>query len=194
MKYYSEKKQTLSSKRALTSLVNALLKLLKSKSFEDITVQELCTESLISRATFYNYFEDKYDLLNYFWDTLKLKMDPMPSNIDEQEQYLELFLENCISFFDSNIESVNSILSNNDLSHYLINSYRIYLNDTILSKIKLRPCTVEFTIPYEMVAQYYTNALLTLLEWKYVHKSISSKEELLKYLKILINKSDLTIP
>ena len=193
MSNYLDKKESLNSKRTLKSLSNALLNLLKKKSFESIRVQELCSDSLISRATFYNYFQDKYDLLNYLWHTLMLKMDPIPSNITEYELYLELFLEKCINFLDDNLESVNLILKHNSLSHYLISSFRIYLNDIILSEIKSCPCPCELTIPEEMASQYYTNAILTILEWKYVYKKSSSKDELIQYLRVLINKSDLII-
>lgn len=193
MKYYSGKKETLSSKRTLKSLSNALLKLLKEKSFESITVQELCSESLVSRATFYNYFEDKYDLLDYLWYTLKVKIDPMPPNVAEHQLYLEQFIGKCIDLFDSNIESMNSILKHNGLSHYLINSYRIYLNNNILSQIKSCPYPFKLTIPNEMASQHYTNAILTILEWKYVYKKNSSNEDLIKYLGVLINKSQLIV-
>lgn len=40
-------------------------KLLKEKSFEKITVSDISKNCGISRATFYRYFSDKYELMNY---------------------------------------------------------------------------------------------------------------------------------
>lgn len=40
-------------------------KLLTSKSFDDITVMNIVEASGISKATFYRYFKDKYDVLGY---------------------------------------------------------------------------------------------------------------------------------
>lgn len=202
MKTISNKKQSLSSKRTLNLLIEALRNLLKEKSFENITVQELCNKSLIARGTFYNYFEDKYELLNYFWYTLTLLIDPVPIEDTNEtipydilgyEQYLELFIEKYITFFDLNVDSLNSIIKHNSLSGYLVHSCRIYLNEYIVSKIKLCNGSIKFSIPYELVAQYYTNSILTILEWRYIHKNETSKEELIKYLRVLIKKSDLIL-
>lgn len=52
-------------------LKEALVRLLKDKPFEHITVTELCRESGTSRITFYTYYGDKYDLADdYFQDML----------------------------------------------------------------------------------------------------------------------------
>ena len=36
---------------------------MKNKSFEEIKVSDICKEAHINRSTFYNNFNDKYDLL-----------------------------------------------------------------------------------------------------------------------------------
>lgn len=192
MKYDLNKKQTIATKRTLSSLTSTMFKLLESQPFETITVQELCKLSLIPRATFYNYFEDKYDLLNYCWFTLKLKTCPTVFNNTNYHEYLEIFISKWIDFLDLNKENVSLILKNNDLSHYLINSFRIYLTDSILSEIKSCSESYNFTIPYEIVAKHCANSVLTILEWKYISKNDSSKEELMHYLEILVNQTVFT--
>lgn len=54
--------RTVKTKKALHA---SLLALMERKSFEDITVSELCTEALVSRAAFYAHFADKHALLDY---------------------------------------------------------------------------------------------------------------------------------
>lgn len=46
-------------------IASAFEKLLVSKSFDDITVINIVETSGISKATFYRYFKDKYDILDY---------------------------------------------------------------------------------------------------------------------------------
>ena len=65
MKYDLTKKLTIGASRTLYSLQQSLLSLLSEKSFEEIAVGELCEKAMLPRATFYNYFDDKYDLLEY---------------------------------------------------------------------------------------------------------------------------------
>ena len=45
------------------NLYKGLLITMKNKSFEEIKVSDVCKEAHINRSTFYNNFNDKYDLL-----------------------------------------------------------------------------------------------------------------------------------
>ena len=56
-----------SRRRTLNTFAGALQSLLLQKSFDDITVRDICELSLLPKSTFYNYFDDKYDLLNFLF-------------------------------------------------------------------------------------------------------------------------------
>ncbi len=45
-------------------LYENLRDLMQKNMFEKITIRQICEETGVIRATFYNYFEDKYDCLN----------------------------------------------------------------------------------------------------------------------------------
>lgn len=47
------------------SLAENLRSLMQKHLFEKITIKQICDETGVIRATFYNYFEDKYDCLNW---------------------------------------------------------------------------------------------------------------------------------
>ncbi len=49
------------------AIANAFLKLLGTKKFKDVTIQDICDECGISRRTFYNNFEYIYDLIDYMF-------------------------------------------------------------------------------------------------------------------------------
>lgn len=52
-------------------LLSAFAKLLKRRSFKRLTVNDICEEAQVSRATFYSHFKDKYDLLEFWLRDLK---------------------------------------------------------------------------------------------------------------------------
>ena len=58
-------KEHITVRRTYALLRGAFLKELSMLPLEQITLTEICNTSLISRSTFYRYFEDKYDLLHY---------------------------------------------------------------------------------------------------------------------------------
>jgi len=55
-------------KRTDKAITNALIALLKTKSFEKITVQDILDETPVNRATFYAHFHDKYEIAERMLD------------------------------------------------------------------------------------------------------------------------------
>ena len=50
-------------KKTKKILKQTLIDLLENKTFDQITVKELCDKSETSRITFYTHYSDKYDLV-----------------------------------------------------------------------------------------------------------------------------------
>lgn len=48
-------------------IVNSFRELLKNESFDHITIHDICDNCSISRMTFYRYFRDKYELMNWVY-------------------------------------------------------------------------------------------------------------------------------
>ena len=61
----SPKKTSITARRTYALLKGALFSQLSALPFEQLTLTDICNTALISRSTFYRYFEDKYDLLHY---------------------------------------------------------------------------------------------------------------------------------
>ena len=51
------------------ALSNALKELLEEQSFEKISVSDICERCHMNRKSFYYHFKDKYDLVNWIFDT-----------------------------------------------------------------------------------------------------------------------------
>jgi AcrR family transcriptional regulator len=73
-------------------LQEGLLRLLETKDLEKISVTELCRESGINRATFYNHYCSPQDLLTDLEDQITEELDQVisyPTNAEEALNYLE---------------------------------------------------------------------------------------------------------
>lgn len=58
-----------SAKITQTAIANAMKQLMKVKPFDDISVNDIIKECGISRKTFYYHFKDKYDVVNWIFNT-----------------------------------------------------------------------------------------------------------------------------
>ena len=61
----TSRKTSITARRTYALLKGALFSQLAALPFEQLTLTDICNTALISRSTFYRYFEDKYDLLHY---------------------------------------------------------------------------------------------------------------------------------
>src|SRR5215469_10229269 len=59
----SEEQVDLRIRRTHKLLWEALMAELSERTFEEITVTDICERAMVHRTTFYKHYEDKYDLL-----------------------------------------------------------------------------------------------------------------------------------
>ena len=51
------------------------MELMKDQTFEEIKVSDICNKSMINRSTFYDHFNDKYELLQSLMEDLKEELE-----------------------------------------------------------------------------------------------------------------------
>lgn len=181
-------KNDLRIKRTYKLLSEALLDLLKTTTFENIKVTDICEKAMVHRTTFYSHFEDKYQLLDYIIQDLQK----------------ELHLEVRKAYDSSDIAAYYIHMATLFLSHLalhkdfykkiILNNHSSITMDIVFSKIvadvttKLEKETTfsSSTIPPVIMANFYVGAVFsTILVW--LKDDVSkSEEEIITYLKELI--------
>lgn len=102
-----EKKTDITISKTVTALYKSLYTCLKCRNFRKITTEALCAEALISRATFYSHFNDKYDLLTKWLIMLISK------NISRCDSY-EKIEETVNQFISENKRVLKNIVDDTD--------------------------------------------------------------------------------
>ena len=74
-------------KRTEKAIVDAFNSLISYKRFDDITVADIILEAEVSKATFYRYFHDKYDVMNSNYKEL---LDTF-LNLEDCSSYRDLY-------------------------------------------------------------------------------------------------------
>ncbi len=104
--------------RTKAKLFDSFRELLSEKTFEDITINEICVRSEIRRATFYKHFSDKYDFLAALTYELRKSFEAkFLSNEKLKERrhtdYYVEYLRVMVDFLDRNFETVNLVFKSN---------------------------------------------------------------------------------
>ena len=85
------KKEDLRILRTKKVLLTAIFKLLKLRNFNQITVNDLCEEAMISRTAFYSHYNDKYNLLEHLLTDMQSKIITKQYSYDEAEKLVNDF-------------------------------------------------------------------------------------------------------
>lgn len=162
------------------ALCEAFAELLETKSFEDITVNELCDKALVRRPTFYKHFADKYDFFAYYvrciGDSFALKYD---ENAHENS-YFDYMFEHALDFFEANMKMVNNIQNSTVFSSLTtIICEEIQRNIYLMLKSQLKeeqPSELSLTI----ISNYMAGGISQLFRYWIKNRDSVSREMLRK--------------
>ena len=156
------------------ALAESLKSLMMHVPFEKITIRDITDEASVIRTTFYNHFQDKYDLLDWIFYEYYIK----PSNqLMENNMLLEAFrlmirnMEKDREFF---LKAVRS--DENSLYDVMFRSYRDTVQKILHSMgIDLQQVNPLFT--EKLVAEYYANSITFIVtKWIEMEMTIPSDD------------------
>ncbi|MBM6614900.1 TetR/AcrR family transcriptional regulator [Desemzia sp. RIT804] len=186
MKYDLSKKPTRGAQRTLESFSKTMFNLLAKKSFENISVNEICEISNFPRATFYNYFDDKYDLLNYCWHLLSSQIYLNEQPNETSEKSLATLFDRTYYLLSSHNELLSAILKNNPLDSSLISNFSAYLKRVIQEVFHEYLHFDNNEVPIELVVDHFSNTVMLILEAIFLKRQPITLEEAHKYLNFLL--------
>lgn len=163
----NEDKRILKTKR---NLKNTLIELLNEKTFEQITVKEICERSQTSRITFYTHFADKYELLDSIFQEylafarneyadLNKQNNPDKDPIQNYCNLLESILDLCLStipFLNHTFPSDGS---------YINTSFYHYLYKYVEHRVERESAYLEYKYSVSRIASFLTYGF-----WGYITK------------------------
>lgn len=186
MKYDLSKKQTQGARRTLRAFSNALVALLEQKPFESIQVNELCQACMIPKSTFYNYFDDKYDLLNYLFQRWEEQIYPEVSQIGAPSQRAQEVLRRLLDTVEQHQDVLNHIRIHNPAHGQFCNKLYLHFMDCCYRALIHSALVQPHDIPVALVAKRNAFAIIAVFEWAFIEKHEATKEELISYIMKLL--------
>lgn len=172
-------------------LYEALMTLLKERSFEELKVSDICEKALINRSTFYAHYSDKYDLLDAFIKdiktSLKEELEKNENITNTKEYYLEML--RILFLHVKTKESFYSAILVNNQNSIVTDMIFQALNEDIQKRIESGKDGLHKKVPSDIVCSFYLGAVFNLgVEWL-KNPSKYTTEELLLYLEKLLPES-----
>ena len=180
MKYDLNKKPSKFAERVLADLYRTLFSLLAEKALENITVNEICEAANYPRATFYNYFDDIYDLLSYSWLRVSQEVKFEDYADMKAEERTAILFTRGYDYLEEKRTAIRKIMKNNPEDGRFVESMRRAIRDQIYEIIIHTPCSEKYKLPYEMIAEHYANTIQMVLSWCFLRDEAMSKDDALK--------------
>ena len=187
------KKEDLRIRKTKANLYRALLQLMEEKTFEDIKVIDICNVSMINRSTFYDHFNDKYELLASFIEDLK---NELIEHLDVQieansikEYYIEL-LKLLLDYFSKNINMYSSIAivkkNNNSIAFDMMFDASL---EAVTKRLKEHYIN-KSNIPTEVIALFYVGGVTKICTEAIKDSKEFNPEKIIGYLEDLLPEID----
>ncbi|NMM99638.1 transcriptional regulator [Bifidobacterium sp. DSM 109958] len=179
-------KLTRGTQRTLDAFLGAMTSLLAEKPLIGISVNELCERAGYPRATFYNYFEDRDDLVVYCWTALAGPVSAAELASVESKLRVDAALDAMADAMEAHTDLLRAMLEHNPPEGPLFSSLHTVIRDE--ARELMRTCVEQdrCDLPAELVADQYANTLMLVLDWAYLRGHTLTREQLHTYAHTLL--------
>ena len=174
------------AKRTLADFSEKMMLMLAEMPLEEISVQKICDVCNYPRSTFYNYFDDIYDLMDYCWIAIMKDMDVEKYLNVQGEQNTEQIFSLLYEYLDQYRPRIYRILLKNSLEGRCMASLRAFMKKQIRQVISMCSGTKDFPLREDVMVDYYAATIEMLMEKCFFAKEQLSKEEALQAVRFLL--------
>lgn len=194
----SEQKEDLRIRRTYKLLLDSLISLLEEKSFEEISVIDICDQAMVHRSTFYKHFNDKYHLLEFGMTELIKnfnRVSALDQNFDTSKQYYMNIIRYALYHLSANKKRALFVMVKSTSSSLMAILHRLLVEEIKLKLEYNEKNGYVHHIPIPIIAEFHAGALLALAKWWLENKMPVSEEEIVKYIDLMINNDKyLSVP
>ena len=165
------KKTDLRVQRTRKMIIEAFFKLVETKGYEAVTIQDIADEAMINRATFYAHFKDKQHLYDAIFT---FTLSAFTAILDSQQlvngnrvrvKHIEELLTQLYINIQENKSFFLTIMDNNFNEHFRKRLAEIIEEKyaTIFSQLRITENDID--VPIDFVIEYMTSIFIGTLHW-----------------------------
>jgi len=169
--------------RTYSQLINGLIILLKEKNFDNVSVMEICEASGVHRATFYKHFNDKFEFLNFCFnsmlESISFDLLELGSSPDVIKSNIMHFISCVLEFIDDNRPLFTSACIENPSIAFL-SSFDNAINNFCTAK--LNSVLTAPTHRIEISSVFYSGAFVGVVKWYIQSNNPSMYDDIMDFL------------
>lgn len=177
----SEDLRIIKTKEALRK---AMVHLLTEKTFEKISVQDICEKAKVHRTTLYKHFADKYELFAYVLDVMKKEIysDDEMYNTEFKnirEVYIYIF-DKLLTYVDRRKEKLK-LMARNILNEPIFVAFVNFATKKVSHLLDKHPY-MHTKCPNVIMSHFLTGGMIYVLSWWLENPNKYSKTQLIEYI------------
>lgn len=146
--------------KTIRDIQTGFIQVLQTKSFEKITVNDICNASLVGRSTFYHHYQDKFDLLEQMNQSQANKFNLLLSKrmekLDQDEFLIDLYND-----LARDRETITTLVTVSNEENNLKSAYFKLLKKYFTS---VSP-QIVVDVPDDFLSDFYANSALMAILW-----------------------------
>lgn len=163
------------------NLIDAFWELYCEKRIEKITVREITTKAGYNRSTFYEYFNDVYDVLEQIEESLLPNIEDMPPLLPTMGNE-SVPIDSFIKLYSSSSKYYTVLLGDNGDP-----AFAGKIKNGIKAKLLEQLETSESNMEIDYTFEYMLSAMIGILTYWFKNNENISKEDLVKLMYELMN-------
>ena len=186
-----KRKEDLRVRKTKLNLYNGLIKLMEEKPFEEIKVTDICNKALVNRSTFYDHFNDKYELfesyVRYIGKNLDDKINVDVDAVSMNQLYIE-YIKLFLNELEENFSLYEVVFKNNSNSNIRKSIINI-LTNAILNKIN-EEYEIHDLYFAKLAVIFYVSGAITLVEYGFDNNIPFEKDKVIDLFNHIIPEID----
>lgn len=193
------KKTDLRVQRTRKMIIEAFFKLVETKGYEAVTIQDIADEAMINRATFYAHFKDKQHLYDAIFT---FTLSAFTAILDSQQlvngnrvrvKHIEELLTQLYINIQENKSFFLTIMDNNFNEHFRKRLAEIIEEKyaTIFSQLRITENDID--VPIDFVIEYMTSIFIGSLHWWITSETDMTPNHLAQLVIKLVGNGHLTV-
>lgn len=170
-------KRDLRVERTYYMLHEAFTRLMEQKTFEKITVNELCDEAMIRRTTFYKHFADKFDYLAHYLEEVKesFRNQLEPDIMTKQPSAYFVSMSRELFHFMRAHEKLVRNCHKSNMFNMLCDMLAQQIQNDLLQTIPEEPGG-DSTVDRRAMAAFYAGGLMNGIRWWITNRSLDEPD------------------